>query len=55
MSRAAVADPRKSKRKMMRTLGYITTITMAAAAAALGLAAVKSLPDMRRYLTMRKI
>lgn len=39
----------------MRTLGYITTITMAAAAAALGLVAVKSLPDVRRYLTMRKI
>jgi hypothetical protein len=52
MSRAAVADPRKSTRKMMRTLGYIT---MAAVAAALGLVAVKSLPDMRRYLTMRKI
>jgi hypothetical protein len=52
MSRAAVADPRMSKRKMMRTIGYVI---MAAAAAALGLVAVKSLPDMRRYLTMRKM
>jgi hypothetical protein len=40
---------------MMRTLGYVMTITMAAAAAALGLVAVKSLPDVRRYLEMRKM
>ena len=39
----------------MRTLGYLTTITMAAAAAALGLVAVKSLPDARRYVAMRKM
>jgi len=39
----------------MRTLGYITTITLVAAAAALGLVAVKSLPDVRRYLTVRKM
>ncbi len=39
----------------MRTLGYVTTIIMAAAAAALGLLAVKSLPDARRYLTVRKM
>ena len=39
----------------MRTLGYVMTVTMAAAAAALGLVAVKSLPDVRRYLTMRKM
>ena len=55
MSRAAAADPRMSRRKMMRTIGYVTTVTMAATAAALGLVAVKSLPDMRRYLTMRKM
>ena len=55
MSRAAVADPRMSRKKMMRTIGYVTTITMTAAAAALGLVAVKSLPDVRRYLTMRKM
>jgi hypothetical protein len=40
---------------MMRTLGYVMTITMAAAAATLGLVAVKSLPDVRRYLEMRKM
>jgi uncharacterized protein DUF6893 len=39
----------------MRMIGYVTTITTAAAAAALGLVAVKSLPDIRRYLTMRKM
>jgi hypothetical protein len=55
MPRAAVADPRKNREKMMRILGYVTTITMAVAAAALGLVAVKSLPDVRRYLTVRKM
>jgi hypothetical protein len=39
----------------MRTLGYITAITMTAAAAALGLLAVTSLPDIRRYLKIRKM
>jgi hypothetical protein len=39
----------------MRTLGYITAVTMAAAAAALGLLAVMSLPDARRYLKIRKM
>jgi hypothetical protein len=55
MSRAAVADPRSSRRKVMRTIGFVTTITAAAAGAALGLVAVKSLPDVRRYLTMKKM
>jgi hypothetical protein len=39
----------------MRTLGYITAITMAAAAASLGLLAVMSLPDLRKYLKIRKM
>jgi hypothetical protein len=39
----------------VRTLGYITAITLAAVAAALGLLAVKSLPDVRRYLAIRKM
>jgi hypothetical protein len=39
----------------MRTLGQVTAVTMAAAAAALGLVVVKSLPDVRRYLAMRKM
>ncbi len=39
----------------MRTLGHITAVTMAAAAAALGLLAVASLPDMRQYLKIRKM
>jgi hypothetical protein len=44
-----------SRRKLMRTIGYVTTVTTAVAAAALGLVAVKSLPDVRRYLAMRKM
>jgi hypothetical protein len=39
----------------MRTLGYITAVTMAATAAALGLLAVMSLPDIRQYLKIRKM
>jgi hypothetical protein len=39
----------------MRILGYITAITMAAAASALGLLAVKSAPDVRQYLKIRKM
>jgi hypothetical protein len=54
-----IADPLKSglksRRKVMRTLGYITAITMAAAGAALGVLAVKALPDLRRYEAMRKM
>lgn len=39
----------------MRTLGYITAVTMAAAVAALGLLTVMSLPDIRQYLKIRKM
>jgi hypothetical protein len=39
----------------MRTLGYVTAITMAAAGTALGLLAVRSLPEVRRYIAMRKM
>ena len=39
----------------MRTLGYVTAITMAAAGAVLGVLALKSLPDARRYVAMRKL
>jgi Family of unknown function (DUF6893) len=39
----------------MRTLGYVTAITMAATGTALGLVAVRSLPEMRRFLAMRKM
>ena len=39
----------------MRTLGYITAVTMTATAAALGLLAVTSLPDIRRYLKIKKM
>jgi hypothetical protein len=39
----------------MRTLGYVTAITMAAAGTALGLMAVRSLPEARRYMAIRKM
>jgi hypothetical protein len=44
-----------SQEKLMRTLGYVTAITMAAAGIALGVLAVKSLPDVRRYVAMTKM
>jgi len=39
----------------MRKLGYVTAITMGTAGAALGVMAVRSLPDVRRYVAMRKM
>ncbi len=39
----------------MRILGYVAAVVLAAAGAALGVLAVKSLPDVRRYLAMRKM
>jgi len=39
----------------MRTLGYLTAVTMAAGGAALGLVAVRSMPEVRRYIAMRKM
>ena len=39
----------------MRTLGYVTAITMAAAGTVLGLVAVRSLPEARRYMAIRKM
>jgi hypothetical protein len=39
----------------MRKLGYVAAVAMTAAGAALGVLAVKSLPDARRYLAMRKM
>ena len=39
----------------MRTLGYITAVTIAVGGAAVGLLVVKSLPDVQRYVKMRKI
>jgi hypothetical protein len=55
MSRAAVADPPEDMKEMMSALGYVTTIILTAAGIALGVLAVKSLPETRRYLAMRKI
>jgi hypothetical protein len=55
MSRTAVVDSPESNEEMMRALGYVTTITLTAAGIGLGVLAVKSLPETRRYLAMRKI
>jgi len=49
-----VAAPQEQE-KAMRTLGYVTAIAMAAAGTALGLVAVRSLPEVRRYIAMRKM
>jgi uncharacterized protein DUF6893 len=55
MSRAAVSGPAEEQEKVMRTLGYITAITMAAGGTALGLVALRSLPEVRRYVAIRKM
>jgi hypothetical protein len=47
--------PAEEQEKVMRTLGYVTAVAMAAAGTALGLVAVRSLPEVRRYLAMRKM
>jgi hypothetical protein len=51
----AVSGPAEEQEKVMRILGYVTAITMAAAGMAVGLVAVRSLPDVRRYVAMRKM
>lgn len=47
--------PADEQEDIMRTLGYIAAITIAAAGAALGLLVVKSVPDMRRYVAIRQM
>jgi hypothetical protein len=39
----------------MRTVGVITTGLLLAGAMGVGLLAVRSLPDIRRYLAMRRM
>ena len=39
----------------MQKLGYVTAITMTAAGAALGVIAVRSLPEVRRYMAIKKM
>ena len=46
--------PAESRRNHA-ALGYATAITMTAAGTTFGVLVVKSLPDMRRYLAMRKM
>jgi hypothetical protein len=53
--RGPLSRTRPEQEDMMRALGYATAITMAAAGIALGVLAVTALPDMRRYLAMRKM
>jgi hypothetical protein len=45
----------KNRRPAMRTLGYITAVTLTAAAAGLGVLAVMAVPDARRYLKIKKM
>jgi hypothetical protein len=49
------ASSEPQEEKVMQALGYVTAITMAAAGAALGVMAVRSLPDVRRYVAMTKM
>ena len=53
--RPPLPKQQRNRRKMMQKLGYVTAITMAAAGAALGVMAVRSLPDARRYVAMKKM
>jgi hypothetical protein len=39
----------------MQTLGYVTAVALAAAAAAIGVVAAMSVPDMRRYAKIRRM
>jgi hypothetical protein len=39
----------------MQTLGYVTAVTLAAAAAAIGVIAAMSLPDARRYVKIKRM
>lgn len=47
-----VAERLKSRRRVMRTLGYVGVITMAVA---LGVMAVRSLPDVRLLVALRNM
>jgi hypothetical protein len=47
--------PAEEQEEVMRAFGYVTVITMAAAGTALGLVAVRSLPEVRRYIATRKM
>jgi hypothetical protein len=53
--RSTEGIPTGNRRYAMRTLGYISAATLAAASTALGLVAIMSLPDFRRYLKIRKM
>jgi hypothetical protein len=50
-----VMDPLTSRRDTMRTLGYVAAIALSVAGAGLALLAVKSAPDVRRYLAIRQM
>ena len=54
-SSTAVAETAEEQEKVMQKLGYVTAITMAAAGAALGVMAVRSLPEVRRYMAIKKM
>jgi hypothetical protein len=47
--------PAEEQENVMRTLGYVAAVVLAAAGATLGVLAVKSVPDVRRYLAIRKM
>jgi hypothetical protein len=55
MQRDRGHGPAEEQEDIMRTLGYVAAIAMATAGAGLGLLAVKSVPDVRRYMAIRKM
>jgi hypothetical protein len=55
MQRDRIHGPAAEQEDIMRTLGYVGAVALAAAGAGLGLLAVRSLPDLRRYMAIRKM
>jgi hypothetical protein len=45
----------EGRRNVMETLGWVTATTAAVAAVAAGVLVVLGLPDVRRYLRMRRM
>jgi hypothetical protein len=43
------------RRKIMQTLGWVTAITAAVAVVAVGVLVVMGLPDIRRYMRIRRM
>jgi hypothetical protein len=47
--------PARGRGNVMQTLGWVTAITAAVAAVTVGVLVVLGLPDLRRYMRIRKM